>query len=155
MTQSSFMIEALKVMLKETCEGPSAEGSYFTTTDPQAGLFGTLCSLTSEQVSQPVVTSDVPLAAHVNHVRYYLKVSNSDFSDSPMDYDDKESWKVRSVDEQAWEKLKADLKQEYETFINRIEAETEWTEDKATYATATLAHTAYHLGALRQMIKLL
>lgn len=153
MNQKSLMLDALKVIMKETCEGPTEKGSYYTTSDPSAGLFGSLQSMTAEQVSQPVQTSEAPIVAHVYHTCYYLKVSNSDFSDYPIDYNDQDSWSVREVNEESWNQLRENLRKEYDTFMQRVEDEHDWTKEKATFAIAALAHTAYHLGSLRQMIE--
>ncbi|WP_096189939.1 hypothetical protein [Evansella halocellulosilytica] len=152
MNSDELLVYSLKTMMKEAFEGPSEDGSFYITTRPEAGLFGTLNALSANDASQPSKTSDTPIVSHIYHIYYYLMISNSDFTDSPLDYNDKDSWKVRKANEKEWHQIKTDLYHEYETFIENVEQVVEWTDEKANTAQQTLAHTAYHLGALRQMI---
>ncbi|WP_096186656.1 hypothetical protein [Evansella halocellulosilytica] len=147
-----WMSESLKTLMKETCEGPSEKGSHYTSVDPDAGLFGTLRALTAQRVSEPQKMSKAPIVSHVYHTCYYLKVMNSQFTNKPMKYDDDDSWNVIEVNEEQWHEILEEFKREYDTFIEKIEVEEEWGEEKVQSALATLAHSAYHLGSLRQMV---
>ncbi|WP_099156927.1 hypothetical protein [Virgibacillus ndiopensis] len=63
---------SIKTLLIETFEGPGQEGSYFTESKPNTGIFGTLDGLSSEDASHSKHGSTI--AAHADHVRYYLWV---------------------------------------------------------------------------------
>lgn len=65
-----------------------------------------------------------------------------------------QSWEIQSVDEQQWQRIQQELRNEYNTLIQSIDA-IEWNELLANEVLSSLAHSAYHLGALRQMVKAL
>lgn len=64
-----------------------------------------------------------------------------------------ESWSVDRVDAAAWERLRADLRREYETLLAALEKSDLSTFDLPTLTgiLALAPHAAYHLGAMRQM----
>ena len=59
-----------------------------------------------------------------------------------------------TVDDEQWAKLRADLRTQYATVQADIEARRDWSD--SVFLTGTMAlvpHAAYHLGAIRQMIR--
>ncbi|NEY99301.1 hypothetical protein G4D62_08320 [Bacillus shackletonii] len=62
------------------------------------------------------------------------------------------SWEIHSVDEQQWNRIQEGLRNEYLTLLESIDV-IEWNEPLANELLSSLAHSAYHLGAIRQMLK--
>lgn len=149
----SLLWNSLKKMMKEAFEGPSENGSWFTEAKPGSGLFGTLEGLTAGDASRPVPTSDSPIAAHVDHIRYYLASANAFFRGEKPELDWSLSWKIRGVNEETWQNIKRELREEYETLMEQLDKVKEWNHQKTNILMGALAHSAYHLGSLRQMIR--
>jgi hypothetical protein len=63
------------------------------------------------------------------------------------------SWNVKSVTEDEWDLLRENISKIYRKVSETFEANEEWNLDTITVAMGILAHTAYHLGAIRQIIK--
>lgn len=148
---SEALRDAIKTMVKETFEGPSGEGSMFTESRPNSGLFGSLNQLSADEAS--VAVSGTTIAAHADHTRFYLWGTNIILKDGKQpEMDWEESWKIHFVDEERWKQIQEGLRHEYVTFWERIDT-IEWNESLIKEALASLAHSAYHLGAIRQMLK--
>jgi hypothetical protein len=62
------------------------------------------------------------------------------------------SWKRGSVTDEQWRTLRDDLRRQAETWRSAVAARTQWDETSAAGALSSAAHTAYHLGAIRQIL---
>ncbi len=67
----------------------------------------------------------------------------------------KESWKITTVDEEAWTRLVRELRRQYDQLRQTIHSHALDGEEAFGGAVAAIAHLAYHLGAVRQKIGLL
>jgi hypothetical protein len=56
------------------------------------------------------------------------------------------------VDEAGWVTLRTGLRREYESLLVAVETHAAWDEDALGVAIGAVAHTAYHLGAIRQRL---
>ncbi|MCT4477766.1 hypothetical protein N0U24_11450 [Peribacillus frigoritolerans] len=146
---SEMLKSSIKMLLKETFEGPGNDGSYYTDSRPNTGIFGTLDGLTAEDASRSINGSTI--ATHSDHTRYYLWVIRTMISGTDFEKDWDASWTIAQVDEVKWAEIREGLHKEYVTLFKEID-----TIDLGKWLTnvnATIAHSAYHLGALRQMLK--
>lgn len=146
---SETLASSIKMLLKETFEGPGNDGSYYTESKPNTGIFGTLDDLTAEDASRFINGSTI--AAHSDHIRYYLWVIRTMISGTDFEKDWEASWTIATVEEVKWAEIREELHKEYVSLFAEID-----TIDLGKWLTnvnATIAHSAYHLGALRQMIK--
>lgn len=143
------LASSIKTLLKETFEGPGNDGSYYTESRPNTGVFGTLDGLTAKDASLSINGSTI--AAHSDHIRYYLWVIRTMISGADFEKDWGESWTIAAVDEVKWAEIRDGLHKEYVTLLAEIDSID--LEEWLTNVNATIAHSAYHLGALRQMIK--
>ncbi|MDM5294710.1 hypothetical protein QUF81_16260 [Peribacillus simplex] len=82
---SETLASSIKTLLKETIEGPGNEGSYYTDSKPNTGVFGTLDGLTAEDASRSIKGSTI--AAHSDHIRYYLWVIRTMISGTDFEKD--------------------------------------------------------------------
>jgi hypothetical protein len=146
------MKNSMKELMEETFNGPGSEGSYYATTKPDAGIFGTLEQFSAEEAS--VSVHGATLAAHADHTSYYLSVVQSFLKGEEPERDWEKSWKITQVDEAEWANIQKELRAEFDAFQKTLAAG-QWQADYDTNVLAALAHSAYHLGAMRQMAKVL
>jgi len=125
--------------------------SWFTESKPGSGLFGTIDPLSSEEAS--VLVEGVTIAAHTDHTRYHLWANNQLLEGKTQDFNWDESWKIGAVAKDEWEQIKKGLHREYMKMTEHISEEKNLNSSTATILLGTLAHAAYHLGAIRQMVK--
>jgi hypothetical protein len=150
---NNTLMEAVKVLLKETFDGPGGNGSWYTESKPGSGIFGTLEKLTAKEASIPV--QGTTIAAHADHTRYYLWMANSYMKGEKPKLDWEESWKISSVDENTWARFKNELQNEYTTLLENIDSINSLDEQTSNGILGSIAHSAYHLGAIRQMTKVI
>jgi hypothetical protein len=144
------IIEQLVIVLRETFQGPPEGGSYFTDTTPDAGIFGTLASLTAEQVSRPVCGTTI--AAHAHHIAFGVEASAAWIEGDRTGRDWDESWAVNAVDDDQWRLLLERLRGGYLALDHAIQTHAVSSEDAMGGSIGAIAHAAYHLGAIRQKV---
>jgi hypothetical protein len=139
-------------LFKETFAGTGGASSHFI--DPKGGaLFETLERITPELASKNPAGSSI--AAHCEHTRYYLKVLPEFMRDEHPKADWPGSWQKSQVTALEWEALRNALRSEYETVTQFLQGIQTWDDEMIGGALSMLAHTAYHLGAIRQLAKVL
>lgn len=143
----------LSSLFRELLEGrPRDEPVWMISGGHESGAYGTTEGLSAEQASREL--NGTTLAAHVEHLRWALQLVNDYFDGQAPTADWSASWSVKEVDEAGWEDLKAGLRKEGEALLENLETRQRWNDEMAkTGALASLGHTAYHLGALRQLRK--
>lgn len=148
--QTEQFVKALLVLLDETFE--NAHGYYL---DKQTSLFETLAGITAEEASKPVGGKCATLAAQVKHIAFYLEVVEKSVQDPnypPADWG--EIWRtVKQVTPEEWQALQEELRTNYHKIIQLINSAPAWlSEAEIGGAMAIIAHTAYHLGEIRQAL---
>jgi len=148
-TMKELFLKELLDLLDETFE--NTHGFFL---DRGNSLFETIDNIPASAASQPVSSGGASIAAHVEHIWYYLKVLESDIRKSEFGKVDwQESWQVKGVTTEEWEALRKRLRQTYQSVVSAIRDVEHWDEENDIGAPlAILAHTAYHLGAIRQML---
>jgi hypothetical protein len=141
-------INNLSRLLKATFEDG---GSFYL--DRGAGLFHTLESMTAEAASRAPVPGAPTIAAHCVHHRYYVRVVLDCILKREQEPDWPSSWRVQQVGPDEWEALKRELRSGYEQLPQALASVQTWDEGALADSMAILAHTAYHLGAIRQIIR--
>lgn len=141
----------LFTLLKEFFESPSSSGAACL--DQKTGLFDTLESLTFTQASKRV--NDAPsIAAHCEHIRFYNDLLIGGLQGKTFGKIDwKQTWLLQSVSDEEWQALRGKLKEQYREMMVLLESFTTWDDYKVGDPMAILAHTAYHLGAIRQLLR--
>jgi hypothetical protein len=145
----SFKKELLEC-LDETFE--QVRGIYL---DKGASLFETLESVSAEDASHTIAEGCAPIAAHVEHVRFYLDVlSDMMRREEVARVDWREIWQnTREVTPEEWEAGKRRLRESYHSVVATIKNYERWEgEYGIAGALAVLTHTAYHLGGIRQAL---
>jgi hypothetical protein len=145
---------ALSKLLTEIFNGPPREDSYILNPgDP--GLLGQLESIDAATASSRSVPGKTTIASHVDHVHYGLSLLNrwaSGEANPFADADWNASWQRTSVTEEQWKSLRERIREEAASWQKVVASRTEWDDITAAGAIASAAHTAYHLGAIRQIL---
>ena len=137
---------------REAFEGPPGPWTYFTDTSASAGVLGTISSLSAADVSRPAGPAQSTIAGHVNHLCSSLALTTRAIRGGPAARDRSTTWNVAVVDAEQWVDLQAQLRREYKALLVTLESHATWDEDTLGYAIGAIAHTAYHLGAMRQRL---
>jgi hypothetical protein len=150
------VINSVVELLTEAYQGPSDPArTWFIDNEPDAGVFGLLSSLNAAQASRSLDGSEAAgstIASHIEHLRWSLAMMNAAIRGEPL-RDWKESWLLIEADQERWDRLRTDLKAEFETVRQALLSQTELPEPYVTPLLALLPHAAYHLGTVRQMIE--
>ena len=139
-------------MLREAFEGPPGPWTYFIDVAPGTGVFGTIGELSAAQASQQAGPNNTTIAGHVHHLSVALALSRQALGGDSTTRDRSLSWTLSAVDDAAWFALRAGLQRAYESLLVAVSSHTTWDEDALGVAFGAIAHTAYHLGAIRQRL---
>ena len=151
-TPPAVTVSLVTRMLREAFEGPPGPWTYFTDTSPGTGAFGTIDGLSVAQASQAGGPGHTTIAGHINHLSASLALSTRGLRGESTSRDRGRSWTVAAVDDAGWAALRARLRREYESLRVAVETRAVWDEDALGIALGAIAHTAYHLGAIRQRL---
>ena len=148
--QSEHFTKALLMLLNETFE--NVHGIYL---DKNTSMFETLAGISAEEASIPVGGNGSTLAAQVKHASFYLDkiaIFMQDRNAPRADWG--EIWRtVNRVTPEEWQSIQDELRVNYKSVQKLIESKQEWPdEDTIAIAMAFVAHSAYHLGDIRQAL---
>lgn len=145
---------ALSNMVTELFNGPPAGAAYVLNPgDP--GLLRQLDGIDAATASMPLSSGRPPVAAHVDHVHFGLALLNrwANGEENPWAGADwNASWRRASVTDAEWRTLRAALRAQAKTWQAVVQTRESWDGVSASAALSTAAHTAYHLGAIRQIL---
>lgn len=143
--------EELLQLLKETFAGPAPVGpSAFI--EKGTGLFQTLDGVPAEVASAQVRPDGSTIAAHSEHIRFYVAVHYKLMLGSTDPIDWNESWRIKNVNDAEWNDLQQQLRTAYRAVVEHVRALKTWQQDEFGLTMAIVAHSAYHLGAIRQLL---
>jgi hypothetical protein len=122
--------------------------------DPENSLFTTLATISADEASLPVGGKCATLAAQVKHTAFYLDVVDKSVRDpSYPRVNWGEIWRtVSRVTPDEWQAIQAELRLNYNRILALIQDTPAWGEEQIAGAIALVAHTAYHLGEIRQAL---
>ncbi|GAA4019439.1 hypothetical protein GCM10022631_35950 [Deinococcus rubellus] len=153
------LLDDLQSILHETFEGgqPGQPTLFLDGTKADGsgnhGLFATLAGLSAAQASEATILG-LSVAAHAAHVTYYLEVGlvfmRGETPSGPFDW--KGSFAPGTVDEAAWTDVQSRLRAAYDEMMARVAAAEPLAAEELVNPAV---HSAYHLGAIRQAVKLL
>jgi hypothetical protein len=149
-SKDAMITAELLGLFEETFE--KVHGSYL---DRGTSFLETLSAIDAEEASRKRGKIPETIAAHVNHVIFYIVVLQEYITDARTGKTDWSlSWLVESVDEPGWADLVERLRSEYQKLRDFIGSVEKWDdEDFFGGIVSILAHCSYHLGALRQLIE--
>lgn len=141
---------AVAYLLRETFEG-SPEGQPSAYLDRGIGFFNTLDGVSAIHASTEF--QGTTIAAQTEHAKFYLDRLCEFINGRTERVNWEDSWLIETVNDDEWNALRSTVKTAYENALRCIAAVDEWTDDRTGMAIGLVAHTAYHLGAVRQIAK--
>ena len=151
--QTTEVSPILARLFSELVDGAPGAGGPFILNSGDIGLLRSLDKLSAAAASQSV-NDGATIAAHAQHVRYGLSLMNrwaseggNPFADAKWD----EAWKTRAVDAAEWEAIRRGLRDEARRWLEVLGSPREATAVELSGMIGSIAHFAYHLGAVRQI----
>ena len=149
------MTTTLKTLFAELVDGPPGGSDAYMLNRGDIGLLRSLDKLTAADASRST-NGGATIAAHAQHVRYGLSLMNrwaneggDPFADATWDA----AWKISAVDDATWTEIRAGLRQEADRWTKVLGSPREMSQVEGTGMIGSIAHLAYHLGAIRQIAK--
>lgn len=150
----SVFQKALSTILTEIFDGPPGEEAYLLNPG-DSGLLRQLDAIDAATASAHSIPGRSTIAAHVDHVLYGFTLINRWAAGEPNPWADADwnaSWQRTTVNEEQWRALRESLRRATEDWRKHVAARSDWNDIAAAGAISTAAHTAYHFGAIRQML---
>lgn len=143
---------AASILLTELVNGAAKDNAWILNPE-DPGLLKSLDKLSAADASRTGPEGGAPIAAHVDHLRYGLGLLNRwTPGENPFaDADYTASWRRVSVSEGEWRTLRDDLREETQKWILAVQQPRTLTQTELTGLLASVAHLAYHVGAIRQI----
>ena len=146
---------SLARLFAELVNGAPQGGDAFILNSGDAGLLRSLGKLSAADVSHSV-NEGATIAAHARHLQYGLSLMNrwareggNPFADATWD----EAWKTSRVDDSEWRSIRDGLQQETSRWVEVLGSPRDASELELAGMIGSVAHLAYHLGAIRQIAK--
>lgn len=146
---------ALKTLLSETMFRADPRGGFILNRG-EPGLVDTLKSLSAQTVSKAPRPRRKPIVSHANHVLFGLGLLNRAVHGDEKAFDGADweaAWKLEHVDDRQWSELLQQLEKTASELLEAAPQLTQWNEIMLTGCFAGAAHTAYHLAAIRQILR--
>ncbi|QHS60029.1 hypothetical protein [Chitinophaga agri] len=147
------VLKPLLELLQEVYIG-TTEHSWVIDAKPGHGFSAAIATINAQQASTPLVEGGTTVASHTEHLRWSIYFALKFYQGEKPVGNWEESWEVHAVDEEQWARLQRDLREAYEQLILAIKGVKDWSNPQLVQGTlAMLPHAAYHLGAVKQMLK--
>ncbi|HEV8346997.1 MAG TPA: hypothetical protein VGQ16_10505 [Vicinamibacterales bacterium] len=143
---------ALSALLRELVDGSAPKAAWILNPG-DFGLLRSLDTLSARAASAVSPATGSSIAAHVDHLRYGLELMNRwARGENPFaDADYSASWRRLTVTESEWTTLRDRLRGEAQNWIEVVQRPRALDDVELTGVIASIAHLAYHLGAIRQI----
>lgn len=145
--------QSLETLFRELIDGPDAKAAWMLNAG-DAGLFRSLAPLSASAASTTPKEGGASIAAHVDHLRYGLSLMTrwSRGEADPWESADwTASWKRTTVSEQEWTALRQSLESEARAWLETLRTPRDYSLFGLNGVIASIAHLAYHFGAIRQI----
>jgi hypothetical protein len=143
--------KTLGALFSELVNGASADGAYILNAGDE-GLLRSLDKLSAREASALTPTGS-SIAAHVDHLRYGLSLMNRwSAGENPFGSADwSASWTKTTVSDAEWQTRRAELRTEATRWLAALRTPREVQPVELNGIVGSIAHLAYHLGAIRQI----
>jgi hypothetical protein len=145
------MAKTLRTLLAELVDGAPRDGGYVLNPGDE-GLLRSLEKLSAADASARTATG-ASIAAHADHLRYGLSLMNrwSEGQNPFAGADWAASWRKVDVSEQEWKQRLGELRAEATRWLIVVGQPRGVDEIELNGMIGSIAHLAYHLGAIRQI----
>jgi hypothetical protein len=151
--QTNDTSTTLTTLFAELVNGANAPGGAYILNSGDAGLLRSLDKLSAADASRSV-NRGATIAAHTRHLQYGLSLMNrwatgggNPFADAMWD----EAWKTTTVTDEEWLVIRKGLWDETRRWIHVLGSPRDVTQEELNGMLGSIAHLAYHLGAIRQI----
>jgi hypothetical protein len=144
--------DSLALLFSELIDGPKDQCYVLNAGD--SGLLRSLDGLSAAAVSAIPPNGGASIAAHVDHVLYGLQLLNRWVAGEENPWRDADwtaSWRRTTVDEAQWALLRERFGTEARRWREMLAQVGELEGVALNGAIASIAHLAYHVGAIRQI----
>ena len=142
-------------LFAELVDGANDPNGAFMLNSGDVGLLRSLEKLSAAEASQSV-NDGATLAAHAQHLQYGLSLLNrwateggNPFADAKWD----EAWRTVEVDASTWDGIRGGLRDEAHAWLRALGSPREVNVVELSGMIGSIAHLAYHIGAIRQIAK--
>jgi hypothetical protein len=144
------LTDTLTTLFAELVDGPPDGAFMLNSGDP--GLLRSLDRLTPAAASA-VAAGGSSIAAHAEHLRYGLSLMNRwSAGEEPFAGADwTAAWRRTTVSDAEWKQLRAQLRDEAHRWLGTLRTPREADQRDLNGIMGSIAHVAYHLGAIRQI----
>ena len=153
--RTTDLAKPLGRLFSELADGANEGGTAFILNSGDVGLLRSLERLSAVRASASV-NDGATIAAHARHVSYglslmnrWMRVGGNPFADARWD----DAWKTTRVDGAEWEAIRRDLAAEANAWRLALSEDREVSAREMSGLISSIAHLAYHLGAIRQIDK--
>ena len=141
-------------LFSELADGVTSSSGFVLNTG-DIGLLRSLDGLSAAEASAST-NEGATIAAHAQHVRYGLSLMNEWASEGGDPFKNArwdEAWKISAVTEAEWTEIRNGLRDEARRWAGVLKAPREANGVEFTGLLSSIAHLAYHFGAIRQIAK--
>jgi hypothetical protein len=157
MLDTSIIIDSTIVLLTEAYDGPpNPRGTWWIDNEANSGILGVLDRVSAAEASTSVDGSGdrgTTIAANAEHLRWSLANANATFRGAEYQASWSESWNVLEADEANWNRLRQELRDEYNQLVGLLKKQTSLEGEYLLGTLALVPHAAFHLGLIRQMVE--
>lgn len=150
---SNILHRSLETLFRELIDGPDTRAAWMLN-GGDVGLLRALGTLTAASASAEPLAGGASIAAHVDHLRYGLSLMNrwSHGEQDPWSTTDwAASWRRSIVDDREWTALRQEFETEARNWLDALRVPRDYSESDVNGVIASVAHLAYHFGAIRQV----
>ena len=143
--------KSLTTLFSELVNGAPADGAYMLNAGDE-GLLRSLDKL-SAQAASALTPTGSSIAPHVDHLRYGLSLMNRwSPGENPFGTADwSTSWKKTTVSDEEWRTRRSELRTEATRWLEALRTARDVQPIELNGIVGSIAHLAYHLGAIRQI----
>jgi len=145
----------LEWLFAELVDGTSGRGGAFILNSGDIGLLRSLDKLSAAEASRSA-HGGATIAAHAQHLRYGLSLMNRWAAEGGNPFADatwEEAWKIAEVDGPTWTEIRSGLADQTHRWLSVLRSPRSVSDVELAGMLASIAHLAYHLGAIRQISK--
>jgi hypothetical protein len=150
---ASDFVDALFSIWEEIVGHPAKDGGSTFVLDDDAGWMHSLTDVSAEAASRPIAPGGTTIAAQTAHTAYYLERFEATIANRHERADWPGSFRPATVDEAEWTRQRERLFGVAERVGDLMRGNPTWPREHVAGALANLTHLAYHLGAVRQMLR--
>lgn len=142
-------------LFSELVDGARDPQGAFMLNSGDVGLLRALDAISAAAASRSI-DGGATIAAHAQHLRYGLSLMNrwareggNPFADATWE----KAWTMSGVDAAEWQEIRTGLRDEAHAWLQALSSPRDVTDAELCGMVGSIAHLAYHLGAIRQIDK--